>query len=112
MPERIGRPHAEDLLFSGRSITAEESRLMGLANELAEDPSAAAIAYYRNNLAPLSAASLRHAVRAAREDLAARVAVGLDRVERLYLDDLMTTADAPEGLQAFIEKRAANWKDR
>lgn len=112
MPERIGRAQAEDLLFSGRSISAEEARSAGLVNQIADDPAAAALAYYRENLAPLSAVSLRHAVRAAREDMAARVAAGLDRVERLYLDELMSTDDATEGLEAFIEKRAANWKDR
>ena len=112
MPERIGRAQAEDLLFSGRSVSAEEARLIGLVNGLVEDPGTAAVDYYRQHLAGLSAASLRHAVRAAREDMAARVAAALDRVERLYLDDLMTTDDAAEGLTAFLEKRAANWKDQ
>jgi cyclohexa-1,5-dienecarbonyl-CoA hydratase len=112
MPERIGRAQAEDLLFSGRSIGADEAWRIGLASQIADDPAAAALTYYRENLAPLSASSLRHAVRGAREEMVARVAAGLDRVERLYLDDLMTTADATEGLEAFIEKRAANWKDQ
>ena len=39
---------------------------------------------------------------------------GYDRkfVERLYLDELMTTHDAVEGLQAFLGKRAAQWQHR
>lgn len=112
MPERIGRAQAEDLLFSGRSVNAEEARLMGLVNAITENPAAAAVDYYRQHLADLSSASLRHAVAAVREDMAARVAQGLDRVELLYLNDLMSTEDAVEGLNAFLEKRAANWKDQ
>jgi cyclohexa-1,5-dienecarbonyl-CoA hydratase len=34
---------------------------------------------------------------------------GLPEVERLYLDELMKTADAQEGLSAFIEKRKPEW---
>jgi cyclohexa-1,5-dienecarbonyl-CoA hydratase len=36
----------------------------------------------------------------------------LAAVERLYLDGLMTTHDAVEGLEAFIAKRAAQWTHR
>ena len=33
----------------------------------------------------------------------------LDRAERLFLDELMRTADAAEGLRAFLEKRPPSW---
>ena len=36
----------------------------------------------------------------------------LARVERIYLDELMTTEDAHEGLSAFLAKRAPQWKNR
>ena len=36
----------------------------------------------------------------------------LKAVERLYLDELMTTHDAVEGLEAFIAKRPAQWMHR
>ncbi len=32
-------------------------------------------------------------------------------VEKLYLDGLMSTSDAVEGLNAFIEKRPAKWRN-
>jgi len=51
-------------------------------------------------------------VRAARLDLADRISAKLERVERLYLDDLMKTRDAVEGLTAFLEKRPANWSNQ
>ena len=49
--------------------------------------------------------------RAAREGVVDRVARKLAAIEKLYLDDLMATSDAVEGLTAFIEKRPARWKD-
>ena len=54
LPERIGPSRAADLLFSGRGIGAEESHRIGLVDALADDPSAAALAYFEEHLAPRS----------------------------------------------------------
>jgi len=112
LPLRIGQMAAEDMLFSGRSLTAEEGLRVGLVTAIAEDPEAAALEYYDNHLAALSASSLRMAVRAARAPFAARVEERLREVESLYLQELMSTDDANEGLVAFIAKRPPQWKDQ
>lgn len=112
LPERIGQPCAEDLLFSGRSIGAEEAHRIGLVDALADDPEQAALAWFDEHLAKHSAASLRFAVRAARAGVVERIRVKLAEVERLYLEELMATHDAVEGLTAFIAKRPATWEDR
>ncbi|MBU6443300.1 MAG: cyclohexa-1,5-dienecarbonyl-CoA hydratase [Alphaproteobacteria bacterium] len=111
LPELVGPARALDLLLSGRSITGGEAAAMGLAIR-ADDPEAAALAYFTEHLAAKSASSLRFAVRAARFDYAARVRAKLAEVERLYLDELMKTHDAVEGLEAFTGKRAAQWQHR
>lgn len=111
LPERIGRSQAEDLLISGRSITGAEAAAMQLVNVIADDPEAAALAYFDQHLASRSASSLRFAVSAVRADMVKRVEAKLAAVERLYLDGLMSTRDAIEGLQAFIDKRSPAWCD-
>ena len=45
-----------------------------------------------------------------REQLLERVAERIAAVEKLYLDGLMSTRDAVEGLDAFIAKRPAKWE--
>ena len=112
LPLRIGQARAEDLLYSGRSIDAQTALAWGLANELAEDPAAAAAAYFEKHLAGKSAASLALAVRAAREPFADLARARLGDVEALYLEKLMLTRDANEGLTAFLEKRAPKWEHR
>ena len=112
LPERIGSGHAVDLLWSGRSIDGNEAYRIGLVNELAEDPSAAAVAWFEKHLLGSSASSLRFARKAARADAVARIKTKLDQVESLYLQQLMATHDAVEGLQAFVEKRTVNWEHR
>lgn len=111
LPERIGRRHAEDLCISGRSVGAEEALAMGLVDELTDgDPADAALAWARKHVLPRSASSVRFAVRAVRTSLRARLATELPAIERLYLDDLMATSDAVEGLTAFLERRPPVWR--
>jgi len=112
LPPRVGQARAEELLYSGRSVAAEEARAIGLVDTLAADPVEAALAWFDAHLAGHSAAVLRQAVRAARAGYAQAIAQRLDEVERQYLDELMQTHDAVEGLNAFLEKRAASWQHR
>ncbi len=112
LPELIGPQRAFDLLISGRSISGSEAAALGLAAAASADPKQAALDYFLEHLQPKSTQSLRHAVRAARQELAGRVRTRLAAVERLYLDDLMRTHDAVEGLSAFIDKRTARWEHR
>ena len=112
IPERIGQSRAEELLLSGRTLGAEEAHRIGLVDAVADDPEAAALAWFDEHLAGKSASSIRFAVRAARDGYRERVASAIARVERLYLEELMATADAVEGLNAFLAKRAPKWEDR
>jgi cyclohexa-1,5-dienecarbonyl-CoA hydratase len=109
--ERVGRSRAEDLCLSGRILGAEEALRIGLVDDVSEDPLAAALAYVREFLLPRSASSLRHAIRAVRAGMRPRFAEEIARVEKIYFEELMSTRDAVEGLEAFLEKRAPEWSN-
>jgi len=110
LPWRVSAVAAEDLLWSGRSIAAPHALAIGLVQMLADDPEAAALAWFDEHLAPRSAAALACAVAAARAPRVRELRERLAEVERLYLDRLMVTRDANEGLAAFLAKRAPVWE--
>jgi cyclohexa-1,5-dienecarbonyl-CoA hydratase len=112
LPYRVHLPMAEDLLYSGRSIGGITALACGLVHAVADDPEAAALGWFREHLEGKSAAALACATAAARGTMRRDVRQRLAEVERLYLDELMATRDANEGLVAFLGKRKPNWEHR
>jgi cyclohexa-1,5-dienecarbonyl-CoA hydratase len=112
LPYRIGAGAAEDLLLSGRVVSGTDAKAIGLVEMLADDPEAAALAYFDEHLAPKSAAALRLALRAVRGPRLHEVRGRLDELTRLYVDTLMTTRDANEGIAAFLARRSPQWEHR
>ncbi len=112
LPWRVNQAVAEDLLWSGRSVDGAAAHAVGLVHTLAGDPEAAALAYFDQHLAPHSAAALACAVAAARAPRIRELRERLAEVERLYLDQLMSTRDANEGLAAFLARRSPTWEHR
>ena len=105
LPWRLGAGRGLDLCVSGRSVTAAEALDMGLVYAITDDPRTAIMAFIAENLLPTSASSLRFAERAARLGLRRLLEETLPALEKLYLEELMKTPDANEGIAAFIEKR-------
>lgn len=114
LPLKVGYARAARAALSGAPQSAQDWAAAGLITLLAPAPALdeAVTAWFDRNLAPHSAAALRHASAALRLDVHDAVERLLPRVEQLYLQDLMSTEDAVEGVTAFIEKRAPRWKDR
>ena len=112
LPWRVSQPFAEDLLYSGRSVGAAEAERKGLVHAVTDDPEAAALSWFHEHLQGKSAASLACATAAARGAMRREVRSRLSEVERLYLDKLMATRDANEGLVAFLAKRKPQWEHR
>ena len=111
LPGRVGRAVAEDMLLTGRALSGMDALAAGLVDELADDPEAAAAAWFEEHLLPRSATAVRMATRAARTSWIDSALAALATVERTFLDDLMQTADAQEGVRSFLEKRPPNWVD-
>jgi cyclohexa-1,5-dienecarbonyl-CoA hydratase len=114
LPMKIGSARAEELLITGRSIDASEAAKMGLINEVFEDKNAmdtAVEGWINEYIVPKSASSLKFAIRAARKVFNQTVKDQLPQLEEEYLEKLMNTNDANEGIESFIEKRQPNWQN-
>jgi cyclohexa-1,5-dienecarbonyl-CoA hydratase len=109
LTDRIGRANTEDICLTGRVVGADEAKTMGLVDEITANPGEAALAWAKENLMKHSAASLRYAVKAVRTGLRSRLATELGEIERIYLEELMSTHDATEGITSFLEKRKPEW---
>ncbi|MEI8256196.1 MAG: enoyl-CoA hydratase-related protein, partial [Deltaproteobacteria bacterium] len=112
LASRVGQPAAEDLLLSGRSVDASEALAMGLVQRVSEDPESTALEYFDKHLTGKSTATIARAMTAVRGGFLPEVRRRIAEVERLYLDDLMKTHDANEGLAAFTARRPPAWAHR
>jgi cyclohexa-1,5-dienecarbonyl-CoA hydratase len=115
MPLRIGQTRADNLLLTGISITGEEAVAIGLATLVFDTKDAMHSAvgqWISEHILPKSASSLKLAARAARHGFNESLLARLDQLERLYLDELMATHDANEGITSFLERRAPVWKNK
>jgi cyclohexa-1,5-dienecarbonyl-CoA hydratase len=102
----VGETRARRLILSGEIITGRDAAQIGLASRSV--PAAELDAAVDAEVALFS----RHSAAAIRESRRALADVDLTRIEEIYLGALMKTADATEGLTAFVEKRPPQWKDR
>ncbi len=112
MPRIMGRKAAMDLILSGRIIPAEKARLMGLVNKVVagEDLESETDKFIKPYL-NLSAEVLRKTKKAITAGLMDNFEPSLKIIEDIYLNELMKTLDANEGLKAFLEKRRPEWKN-
>ena len=110
-PPQIGINKAIELNAVGMTIGAREAQTIGLVNQVyPADEFAECVDNYLKGVRKLSRPVVRLAKRATAMVTREQVLSHLDRVERLYLDELMKLSDAHEGIAAFMEKREPNWK--
>ena len=101
-----------ELILAGDTVSAQEALAMGLINKVVPETSLVQEANaFIEKFKKLSGIVLRMAKEATLAGLNDDMDKGLKVIEKIYLDRLMKTNDALEGLKAFLEKRKPTWKD-
>lgn len=110
MAALVGQKRAAELILTGRTISGRESAEIGLATgALVEGQLNSMVEATVNQLLTLSPAALAIAKKASYAWDSMHFDKGLARAEKIYFEDLMATADAQEGILAFMEKRQPKW---
>lgn len=109
----VGLRRAMALMLTGETVTAEAAQAAGLVTTVVDDEALAGeVERVVAHLSALSGPALRLAKRAALDEFRRAFEEGLRQAERLYLDGLLATDDAREGIAAFLERRAPAWRHR
>jgi cyclohexa-1,5-dienecarbonyl-CoA hydratase len=113
LPARAGDALSARIILTGDQVVASELESCGLLTMCSEKEAldGAVDAFFEKQFLPKSASSIRFAHKASRLNLADLYERQIVKAERLYIDELMKTADANEGIQAFLGKRQPEWKD-
>lgn len=112
LPRLVAPARAMEMLLGGRSITAEEALAIGLINRvIARDTFSRDVQAFVTSFLGLSRAALVATRRAIREVAGKPFREALDVAEKIYLNELMGTDDAKEGLASFLEKRKPVWRN-
>ncbi len=111
LPLRVGASRAASAVLTGQARPVDYWVGAGLVELTApaQELEAAVDQWFDANLAQRSAAALRCAALASRVAVRRHVELVLPELERLYLDTLMRTRDAAEGIAAFLDKREPVW---
>jgi cyclohexa-1,5-dienecarbonyl-CoA hydratase len=106
----IGQKRAAELILTGRTISGTEAAEIRLANRSVVDEDLAGVLDQTvEELSRLSPAALAVTKKAIYAWDSMHFDKGVGRAEKIYLEELMKTADAQEGIRAFMEKRAPKW---
>lgn len=112
LPRLIGEAQAKRLILSGKPVTADEARRMGLVDEVADEGTGLERAVaFAAPFESLSRVAMRRAKHAIQEGLNLPLAEGLKLEARLF-GEAFDTEDAQEGVQAFMERRKPQFRHR
>ena len=113
LPRAIGVQKAAEMVLLGENISAAEAERVGMVNTVvAYDQLTVTVDDFVDRLLARSGAVLALTKRAIREGWDHRFEKALRRTEDLYLEKVTALEDMTEGMQAFLEKRQPNWKNK
>ena len=106
----VGQKQAAELILTGRTVSGTEAAEIGLANRAVPDAELPGVVdECIGRLREMSPVALAMAKKASYAWDSVHFDKGLARAEKVYLEELMQTEDAPEGIRAFMEKREPKW---
>lgn len=109
----VGQKRASELILTGRTFDGREATNFGLANYVARPTQVLGkVGDLIEPLKKLSPAALAVTKKAIYAWDSMHFDKGLARAEKVYLEELMKTEDAREGITAFLEKRVAVWRGK
>jgi len=113
LPRLVGRKKAFEMILGGGLLTAAEAEKIGLVSRVLPDErleaeAKAFIQRFQEGSAPI----LQLTRRAVAGGLDLLLPDALRHAEDVYLNQLMATEDAEEGLKAVMAKRKPAWKDK
>lgn len=112
-PHLMGRNRTIELLATGRILDAEEACTCGLVNRVfPKNLFETRISDLYEDIERCSALSLRLMKKAIESALYEKVLIGMRITENIYLNELLPSHDAREGIQAVLENRLPHWKNR
>jgi len=112
-PKLMWSKKALELMLTGETIRANEAKELGLVNHIlpVENFEVEAEKFVNEKIANNSAVVLQLTKRAFMEGATQNYSESIKKIEDIYLNELMKTNDANEGLTAFLEKRQPIWKN-
>lgn len=110
LPRLVGTGRALEMVMTGRVVDVQEALSIGLVNRIVQAPGLAAAKTYAREFTGHGLRALQFAREAVQRAMDVSLHEGL-RVEADLSTLAYRTHDAEEGMQAFVEKRKADFRD-
>jgi cyclohexa-1,5-dienecarbonyl-CoA hydratase len=113
LPKLVGRNRALEYLLTGETMSAAEAQRIGLINQVFPvETFPQQVDAFIGKLTANSKVILEMTKRTVDTGLYSGCLKAIDAAQEIYLNELIKTEDATEGLNAFLQKRPPVWKNR